>query len=114
MTIDFTKRVQTRDGRPVTILTTERVHPVFPVVGLVNGYDIRSFTHEGHFCPDGCENHLDLVNVPVKHELWINIYHNEHGCPWVYSYQTKEEADYRAAPDRISCVRIEYEIGEGV
>lgn len=115
MTIDFTKPVQTRDGQPVTILTTKREHALYPVVGMVNDEEVLVFTAEGCLFDDGMEDDMDLVNVPVKQEFWINIYHNEHGgCPWVRPYQTKEEADYKAAPERIACVRIEYEIGDGL
>lgn len=114
MTIDFTKPVQTRDGQPVTILTTKREHALYPVVGMVNGDEVLVFTAKGCLFNNGMEHDLDLVNVQERHETWINIYHNEHGCPWVCPYQTKEEADYKAAPERIACVRIEYKIGDGL
>lgn len=116
MTIDLTKPVKTRDGRTARIVSTNLCGP-YPIAAVVergDGETLIICTSEGKIADGDGESSLDLMNVPEKHEAWINIYHNEHECPWVCSYQTKEEADYRAAPDRISCVRVEYEIGDGV
>ena len=119
MTIDFTKSIQTRNGLTARIVSTN-LHGMCPIAAVVDrgdGYEyVAVYTDKGAYYAAGVhDSDLDLINVPVKHEAWINIYHNEHGgCPWVCTYQTKEEADYKAAPERIACVRIEYEIGDGL
>lgn len=47
-----------------------------------------------------------LTNAPQKHVKWVNVYPTTHA--------TREEADKRALPSRIACVRIEFEEGEGL
>lgn len=115
MTIDFTKPVQTRDGRAVTILTEERAHSTFPVVGLLNDEHIVTFTSEGKFVFNGREHGMYLVNVPVKHvrKVWLNMYPGYSGT---VAHETKESADECAPPNRIACVRVtvEFEEGEGL
>lgn len=114
MTIDFTKPVQTRDGQPVTILTTKRDSDNYPVVGMISNTDVHVFTTDGKYLYGGNDYHLDLVNVTVKHEAWINIHHHKDGSPWSCSYKTKEQADYCVGTGRIACVRVEYEKGDGL
>lgn len=41
----------------------------------------------------------------IKKEGWVNVYNNEHVC----MYPTKENADVCARPDRLACIRIEWE-----
>lgn len=68
--IDFTKPVQTRDGKPVRILCTDRAHDMFKVAGLVmleNGVELyETWTLEGKFATDGCSSELDLIQVEEK------------------------------------------------
>lgn len=66
--IDFTKPVQTRDGKPVRILCTDMNNPVYPVVGLVNyGREeyVITWTIEGQML-DGSTNFSDLIQVEEK------------------------------------------------
>lgn len=115
MTIDFDKPVQTRDGRTVTILTTERANITHPVVGLINDEHIYVFTEEGWLYDDGREHDLNLMNVPVKRtrEVWLNLYPEERDTG---AHETKEIADKYASTTRIACipVTIEFEEGEGL
>lgn len=115
MTIDFDKPVQTRDGKAVTILTTERADNTYPVVGLINDKHICLFTEEGWVYDDGREHDLDLMNVPVKHtrKIWLNVYPAKHD---VAAHGERGAADACAGPDRIACipVTIEFEEGEGL
>lgn len=53
---------------------------------------------------------FDLENVPEKIVRWINLYQNRHTT----DYKTKELEDIQAAKDRIACIRIEFEEGEGL
>ena len=45
---------------------------------------------------------------PQKLKMWVNVYKT------IFGYSTKDEANERAAPDRIACIEIEFEEGEGL
>jgi len=47
-----------------------------------------------------------LVNTPIKHKRWVNIYPST-------VHATREEADSGAARNRIACIEVEFEEGEG-
>ena len=81
--VDLTKPVQTRDGRAVRILCTDRKHSDHPVVALVKCHDFQERCYS--FGPDGrhlvglgrdLDLDLDLVNVPPKviSEGCYNVY----------------------------------------
>lgn len=68
--LDLTKPVQTRDGRTVRILCTDRKGE-YPVVGLIilsNGQEISgSWNTCGRFNSLSDDEHdIDLINVPPK------------------------------------------------
>lgn len=115
--LDLTKPVQTRNGRPVTLLTTNAKNDR-PIVGLVEGPHeafLTGTSYEGQephsWYSDGShsrkggvpkESHLDLVNVAEYR--WVNIYNNvgdgskskalniNELYTGHYSYTTEEEA----------------------
>ncbi len=64
----------------------------------------------------GRESPYDLVNVPKKHELWINLYDSKDGTSRFYgfAYSARETADEIFGPNRIACVRVEFTEGEGL
>ncbi len=110
MSIDFTKPVQTRDGRKVVIYCTDA--PVaYPVHGRVDGLEEPgTWTRDGRFIIDS-ENidPLDLINAPEpKRVSWVNLYPDQHGD----AYKTKAEADEFCAHNRIACVRVEWSPGQ--
>ena len=85
MSIDFTKPLQTRDGRKVRLLCTD-AHEPYPIVCLCE--DTKLFAM---FTPDGkppVGGRNDLMNVPeeVTVDMWINVYDGNTG------FRTKEEA----------------------
>lgn len=92
MSIDFTRPITTRDGRPVRILCTDRKGTEHPIVGLV----LEATGEEGVTC--WCENgdwlratntsNWDLIN-PVK-KVYINLFKNDAGRTY---YDTREEAE---------------------
>lgn len=93
MSIDFTRPVTTRDGRPVRILYTDKSGE-YPIVGLVmegNYEAIRQWLPNGrNYKPldSSWENPLDLIN-PVK-KVYINLFKNDAGRMY---YDTREEAE---------------------
>ena len=65
--LDFSKPVQTRDGQPVRILCTDRKHPHYTVIGLIeiNGLDVTKYwIEDGHYFPTRKEDYLDLIQAP--------------------------------------------------
>lgn len=108
MSIDWTKPVQTRDGRKVVIYCTdapgtERVH------GRVEGSGWPlSWQADGAYKCGGASS-LDLINAPEpKRVAWVNLYPDQHGS----AYKTKAEADEFCAHNRIACVRVEWSPGQ--
>jgi hypothetical protein len=67
MSIDFTKPVQTRDGRKARILCTDRTGGLYPVVGLVSDGRIETTTcwmRDGTHVAGEHGLPMDLINVP--------------------------------------------------
>lgn len=71
--IDFTKPVQTLDGRMVRILCTDGQDPAYPIVGFIEGdLNPSDWTVAGTFNssrPYVAERH-DLINAPERVEKW--------------------------------------------
>ena len=90
------RKVVTRDGRPVRIICTDRKGAT-PIIALVNdglseelGY---AFYSDGKFFR--CGNYeLDLFFAPAKHEGWINIFRGK-DSPFTGNiiFASKEEAE---------------------
>lgn len=108
--LDLTKPLQTRDGQPVTILTTERPDSLHPVVGMTNAGLILTYTAQGKVYSGGREHELDLMNVPERRTIWLNIYQNQ--PPREYS--SRDQANFFADPGRIACIEVTYTEGEGL
>lgn len=114
--IDFTKPVQTRCGLKARIICTDRKsrggYHVVALVAVPNEDEATLW-----FSTDGeSEVGYQLVNVPVKHKRWINIYKDTKGDPYLstHSSSTKGEADANAGLYRIACIEIEFEEGQGL
>ena len=87
MSIDFTKPLQTRDGRKVRLLCTDRMGAYPVAVWFEDGKFVAYYTSEGVNII-GEESPIDLMNVPeeVTVDTWLNFYDTHPG------YCTKEEA----------------------
>jgi hypothetical protein len=112
MKIDITKPVRTRDGRSVRILCTDKKGN-YPIVGLVTNEDgsetVCSYRLDGVYYSAG-ESGCDLVNVPVRVERWLNIYHPSLSHSVYPEYcTTRDIADSQAGPNRIGILHIVYE-----
>ena len=72
--ININKPVQTRDGRNVRIIATDRKGD-YPIVVLIEECEsqILLYTKEGHHIIN-CKTETDLINVPEKQYLYINVY----------------------------------------
>jgi len=108
MTLDFNKPIQTRDGRSVRIICTDKKGD-FPIVVLITNpsgkEEVCTYTEDGYYYENEAQCDSDLVNAPEQKHMWINIYpdnRNEH-----YSYETLHEADVMANHyDRIGVIHI--------
>ena len=88
MSIDFTKPLQTRDGKKVRLLCTDAREP-YPVVVLYEDTkDVGLRTSDGK-CLVGISCAADLMNVPeqVTVDRWMNVYPES-----AFVYNTKELA----------------------
>lgn len=121
---DPTKPVQTRDGRPVRILSTQSKF-VFMGVSqpiIAEGLDkhgnvsLSNCGIDGRVYP-GFESSCDLINIPEKKKLTGHVNINMSGAISVWS--TRDMADFNKSLGRIACLdlskyNIEYEEGEGL
>ena len=118
---DSSRKVVTRDGRPVRIICTDRIGGGDqPVVALYQsskkylGEIVFTFCANGEFTM-GTESEYDLFFAPEKHEGWalfIKQIPSGHISLGAAIYDTKEEAQrvYETRPDCYSAiVKLEWE-----
>lgn len=108
---DPTKPVQTRDGRKATILVTDLMGP-YPIAARVAISDKQEEVctyHDNGQRLTWSENLIDLVNIKVKKEAWINIYSDEGAH--VIRHPDEEFAKHigKSSKDYITTIRIEWE-----
>lgn len=89
MSIDFTKPVQTRDGRKVRILCTDSAVNGWPVVGIVeSSSSMLAMVYQWRLdgtCDFGRHSHTDLINVPpLKKKALVTV--RLYRCPQVGVY----------------------------
>ena len=89
------KPVYTRDGRKARIICFDRKGDICPIIALVeeNGMEVtKSYDMNGRANYKNADNY-DLMMLPEKKEMWINIYEGTTGpAPGGYLYDTEEEA----------------------
>ena len=75
---DPSRKVVTRDGRPVRIICTDRkgldVKPIVALITLPNCDEIVKCFWDNGIETAGSEDKNDLFFVPTKHEGWMNLY----------------------------------------
>ena len=109
------KEVITKDGRKVQIRCTDVRSAKYPIVALVEKYNLPedcvfTYTRDGrHFVCQ--ESDDDLYFVPEKHEGWINVYKNDKGGYTLGSevYSSKEHAEVMACRTCLATIKIEWE-----
>jgi hypothetical protein len=63
----------------------------------------------------GLNKHYDLFDVPVKHTRWVNVYPSASGMYLTEgACRNKELADAFSCKNRIACIEITFEEGEGL
>lgn len=109
---DPTKPVQTRDGHPARIICTDMIgdRPIAAIITETERTEsVLQYRADGQF--GEMPYRLDLINIPVRHKRWMNLYYN---TTLTEIYTTRAAADYAessARPNRIACIEIEFEEG---
>mgnify|MGYP001594513988 CR=1 FL=1 len=114
MSLDFTKPVQTRDGRKVRILCTD-AHCTFlgnpqPIVGFAADGPPMTWSSEGVF-DNGATPECDLINVPppkTKVEIEVRLYRNR-STGQVFSVAVDDPEMFRDGWLASTTVEMEYE-----
>ena len=112
------KKVVTRDGRPVKIHCTNYIGAQHIIAQVGVNEHSSAFSNDGRFI-NGEESNCDLFFATEKHEGWVNIYKagvqkETLGC-LVTRYAgssiwpTEEEAKAAADPDPVVTIKIEWE-----
>ena len=116
---DPKKPCRTRNGRAARIICTDGKGDQ-PIIALIDYEDtdiVTRFTTDGHWQIQNGECGNDLINIPEKHEMWVNVYTKQDTCYTIGDgCFTKEQADKEASgvPFRIACVKVTFEGGEGL
>jgi hypothetical protein len=109
--LDFTKPVQTRDGRKVRIICTNAglVYQGVPnpIIGTVAGLGFPMSWADDGSCTLEWGEDRSLVQVPEPRTMFINVYPKDYEDTW---HQDKNTADTYARPSRIGCVEVKYTV----
>ena len=111
---DPSRKVVTRDGRPVRIICTDRkgldVKPIVALITLPNCDEIVKCFWDNGIETAGSEDKNDLFFFPAKYERWINIYGNSIYYPGTKMYNTEQEAKVmRGTGAYVATVKVEWE-----
>ena len=109
------RKVVTKDGRPVRILCTDRKSYNVEIVGLImnnNGMEsVFTWTQQGKEYINS-DTSKDLFFAPETHEGWINVYRNNDSHTYAGAvYDSKEDAEKRKTIDEnyVTTIKIEWE-----
>ena len=109
------RKVVTREGRPVRILCTN-ARRSYPIVALIEDKDnkedlLYAYLPNGTMC--GMAKQNDLFFVPIKKVIWGNLYSTQLGTTFSGDfYKTKEAALKEKAKDfskYITTFKVEWE-----
>jgi hypothetical protein len=118
---DPSKPVRTSDGKPARIICTDAREAGFmdyPIIALVA--DEKGEEWINHFESDGSAigKRNRLVNIPERIEGWVNVYREGHNHPAVRTsciIHDRKRADSAArGQNRIACIKVSFEEGEGL
>ena len=89
------RKIVTRDGRPVRIVCTDFGNVFYPIIGELQDekYPMpKSFTDKGKFSEFDIEDELDLFFESERKEGWVNIFKGE-DFYHTFIYNSKEDAE---------------------
>ena len=111
------RKVVTRDGRNVKIISTDMNCKNYPIVALVQISDkyytekVNIYTEDGELDIERPYSD-DLFFASEKHEGWINVYRNNDSHTYAGAvYDSKEDAEKRKIIDEnyVTTIKIEWE-----
>ena len=103
------KKVVTRDGRPVKIHCTNYNSPQ-PIIAEIEGSAYSSSFWKNGRVLSNEDSHSDLFFAHEKHEGWINIYRARSYCyGGSVIYPTEVAAKVAADADPVATIKIEWE-----
>ena len=110
------RKVVTRDGRNVKIISTDMNCENYPIVALVQICDkyyterVNTYTKDGRLDIERPYRD-DLFFAPEKHERWVNISREEYGYEGGLIYDSKEDAEKIAKVNKccVATIKIEWE-----
>ena len=108
------KKIVTREGKPVRIICTDVKGISYSVLALVDkgDYEVPTlYTKKGEYNLETTECSYDLFFAPEKHEGWVNVYKSGFGWSLGTSiWQTEEEAKkWVGTTDYATTIKIEWE-----
>lgn len=117
---DPAKPVQTRKGWPARIVATDiKGKDPYPILALVThpeGYEeIETYTTNGCYnAKNFDQNIMDLVNVPERETVWVNVYRDGVGGLRLTPHTTKGQASGASLVHYGTLIsRMKLEIEEG-
>ena len=113
---DPSRKVVTRNGRNVRVISTDMNSKNYPIVALVKlsdntTEDVWTYTKDGEFEVEQSTSY-DLFFAPETHEGWINVYRNNDSHTYAGAvYDSKEDAEKRKIIDEnyVTTIKIEWE-----
>jgi hypothetical protein len=116
--LDWKTGYCTRDGRPVRILADDLSSNDYPIIAAVtdkDGETSSSYTADGHYYDNRCDDGRDLMCKPVTKTIWVSVYSKDYNFQTLGNgYFAREDADRSSGHARIACVPLTYTEGEGL
>ena len=106
MTIDWTKPIETVEGHPARVLSTDHRHHQNTLTVIQIEYPGRSSI--GFYCQNGepALGSLRIRNRKTKREGWINVYRDNYASD---IFGSREEALLHSRSNIIDTIKIEWE-----
>lgn len=108
MSIDFSKKIVTRDGRSVQIILLKGRSRTYPIAAYIgDDENLSFFTSEGKFWDDSIESPEDLMNIKENVNVgvrYFNVYEGGGLC----EHRSRQEADSSSSDGRISCIKVDF------
>lgn len=101
MSVDWTKPIQTRDGRKARYICEIKAPPYSRLVILDDESNTESpepYRENGGYMKGGEESILDIINSPPQPvtvemgEIWVNVYSPTRRDVFGHAYKSKQEA----------------------
>ena len=110
------RKVVTRDGRDVRIISTDMNCENYPIVALVQICDkyyterVNTYTKDGRLDIERPYRD-DLFFAPEKHEGWINLFRDKDASVGTGIFNSKEEAEKigKFSTNYVTTIKIEWE-----